>query len=256
MASVLCIAGKNTIAVEAMWRLSRELDVVCLPNPSDLGIDDWQPSLRKAAVKAGVPVITAAAAARAPELCFLSLEYSEIIRPAEFASGALFNVHFSLLPLYRGCNTSVWPILRGEAEHGVTLHAIDAGVDTGAVIDQRAFPVAEMTAFETYMTCQRLGLELALEWAPRLMRGEYRAVPQGEGTTFPRKALDYRWKEIDLAEPAVQVVRRVRAFTFPPYQWPTLRGREILAASLEKLAGAEELMAADRAVFLRFAEGT
>lgn len=254
MTSPLCIAGKNWIAVEAALRLSRDHEVVCLPNPSDTGEDGWQPSFRRAATTAGLPIISQEEAASSPELCFLSLEYSEIIRPALFATGRLFNLHFSLLPKYRGCNTSVWPILLGEVEHGVTLHLIDVGVDTGPIVDQRAFPLAGMTAFDAYMQCQRVGLELVLEWVPRLIAGEFTATPQGEGTSFSRRALDYALKEIDLTETAEQVLRRIRAFTFPPYQLPSLGGRDILEAGLEPFAGSTRVETTNAPVYLRFAD--
>ncbi len=58
MTGPLCIAGKNWIAVEAMSRLARDHDVVCLPNPGDVGEDGWQPSLRRAAAEIGVPIIS------------------------------------------------------------------------------------------------------------------------------------------------------------------------------------------------------
>ena len=98
-----------------------------------------------------------------PDLLFMSVEYDRIIKPALFASSRLYNVHFSLLPKYRGCNTAVWPILNGEAEHGVTLHEIDAGIDSGPIVAQRSFPIDGMTSRQSYGCCLDLGAKLALE---------------------------------------------------------------------------------------------
>lgn len=252
MATLICIAGKNMIAVEAMARLSLDHDVVCLPNPEDDGEDGWQPSLKRAALDHGVPLISQAEAAAKLDLCFLSLEYSRIIRPSAFASDRLFNIHFSLLPEYRGCNTSVWPILNGEDEHGVTLHIIDAGVDTGPIIDQRSFRLDGMTAFESYMTCQRIGLDLVMKWVPRLLSRDYEARPQGEGTSYPRESLDYGLRELDLSASREEVLRRIRAFTFPAYQFPTLQGREIEEWSASPFPGASIVQAADGPVYLKF----
>ncbi|WP_205481807.1 formyltransferase family protein [Sphingomonas arenae] len=251
MGCQLCVAGKNMIAVEALARLSADHDVVCLPNPEDQGVDGWQPSLRRAALQSGIPIVNEGEAAAKPELCFLSLEYSRIIRPDAFATDKLFNLHFSLLPKYRGCNTAVWPILHGEEEHGVTLHCIDAGVDTGPIIDQRAFPLGSMTAFGAYMECQRLGVELVLEWIPRLIGGDFQALAQGEGTSFARGSLDWALKEIDLSETREQVLRRLRAFTFPAYQLPTLRGKEITQWGTRPFHGATMVEAADGPLFLK-----
>ena len=240
------------IAVEALARLARDHDVICLPNPEDDGVDGWQPSLRRAALRMGVRIVSEEEAAADPEICFLSLEYSRIIRPSAFETDKLFNVHFSLLPKYRGCNTSVWPILGGEEEHGVTLHQIDAGVDTGPIIDQRAFPLGTMTAFESYMECQRAGLDLVTEWLPRLVTGDFEVRAQGEGTSFPRGSLDWTLRELDLSETRERVLRRIRAFTFPAYQLPTLEGRAITGWGEQPFAGATRVQTADEPLYLRF----
>jgi methionyl-tRNA formyltransferase len=250
----LCIAGKNLIAVEALTKLSPAYALLCLPNSSDDGEDDWQPSLRRAASNLSVPIVALADLYSMSDLCFLSLEYEAIIRPDRFATDKLFNIHFSLLPKYRGCNTAVWPILNGEHEHGATLHCIDHGVDTGPTIAQRSFPLDDMTAFEAYMACQHAGLDLAIDWVDRLVSGEFTATPQGDGTCYPRAALDYSLAEIDLSESAEQVMRRIRAFTFPVFQRPTYRAATIYGASFVARKGWLRLEAKDGPIFVNLAD--
>ena len=58
----------------------------------------------------------------------------EIIKTKNFKSNKLFNLHFSLLPSYKGMHTSAFPILNGEKYSGVTIHKIDNGIDTGDII--------------------------------------------------------------------------------------------------------------------------
>lgn len=53
------------------------------------------------------------------------------------------NVHSSLLPRYRGVHPVSWALVRGESVTGVTLHRIDAGVDTGPVVGQVEVPIGE-----------------------------------------------------------------------------------------------------------------
>jgi methionyl-tRNA formyltransferase len=253
----LCIAGKNQIAVNVLLAVAQRYDVVCLPNDSDAGEDTWQPSLRKMAAETGVPIVTLADVQGEEKLCLLSLEYDKLIKPDRFSSKKLFNIHFSLLPAYGGCNTSIWPILNGEEYHGVTLHEIDAGMDTGAIIDQRRFPIGNMSSHELYMACMMLGLKMSLEWLPSLMAGNYTATPQdpASGSTYYRRQLDYSAKEIDPSETTEEVLRRVRAFTFPAYQLPTLNGAEIKEARVsagEEAEGWTRVRTRDGALDIRF----
>ena len=230
----LCIAGKNKIAVDVMLAAPTVTDarIACVPLSQDRGVDGWQPSLLNAARNHGIDVIDVDEAMSDPDLCFLSLEYDQIIDPRKFASQSLFNLHFSLLPKYRGCHTAIWPILYGESDHGVTIHEIDAGVDTGAIVAQRGFEIGDLTARDLYMKCMALGTDLVLEWIPHMLSGNYEAIPQNphEGSSFRRRDLDFTLREIDFTQTSEISLRRIRAFTFVEYQLPVFRGREFLNA--------------------------
>ncbi|HXU87956.1 MAG TPA: formyltransferase family protein [Methylomirabilota bacterium] len=58
------------------------------------------------------------------------------------ATKLCLNVHGTLLPKYAGARTLNWVIEHGERESGVTVHVIDAGIDTGPIVLQRAFAVS------------------------------------------------------------------------------------------------------------------
>lgn len=229
--ATLCIAGKNRIAVDVLdMALARDRwDVAALPNRGDDGADGWQPSFRKAAKNRSVPVVDLEWAERQPGLCFLSVEFDRLIRPGRFAGSRLFNIHFSLLPKYRGCNTAIWPILNGEQEHGVTLHWIDAGMDSGPIVDRRCFAIDGMTAREVYFRCMAEGAGLIGAWLDRLVEGEVPAIPQNEAqaSSYPRSALDFGRTAIDHDTTVEQILRTVRAFHFPEYQLATFGGRGI-----------------------------
>lgn len=233
MTVTVCVSGKSQAAVDVLIGATKIADrIVCLPAAADSGQDDWQPSLRKAASARGIEIVSLDWLRDRTDLLLLSVEYDRIFRPESFASHRLYNVHFSLLPKYRGCNTAVWPILNGEHEHGVTLHEIDSGIDTGPIIASRAFPVESMTSRQLYGRCLDLGAALALKWLPKLINGDYRAVPQDHraASTYRRAMLDYALREIDLGETVERVMRRIRAFTFPEYQRPTFEGAMIVGA--------------------------
>ena len=53
----------------------------------------------------------------------------------------MFNFHFSLLPKFRGCHTNFYQIYFGEKKSGVTLHKIDNGIDTGAIISKIQYKI-------------------------------------------------------------------------------------------------------------------
>jgi methionyl-tRNA formyltransferase len=159
-----------------------------------------------------------------------SLEYDRILKVDRFASQRLFNIHFSALPRYRGVFTSIWPILNGETESGVTLHRIDPGVDTGDIIAQRRFPLSShLTARQLYDLYEDEAGVLFAEWFTRLLEEDPPGTAQDsdQASYYDRASLDLSSVEVDLNRSAEQVCRFVRAFTFPEYQLPTLNGRAI-----------------------------
>lgn len=167
-----------------------------------------------------------------PDLTFLSLEFDKLVAPARFATSRLFNIHFSLLPRLRGCNTSIWPILNRDTHHGVTLHWIDAGMDTGPIIDQRSFAIEGMTARQIYFRSMDEGRDLVLEWLGRLISGAPPARVQDESlaSSYRRADLDFGLAQIHPAMTVEQALTYIRAFTFPEYQLPTYEGHGIVAA--------------------------
>ncbi len=238
----LCIAGKNQVAVDILDRALAlpQLEITVLPVKDDSGVDGWQPSLRRAATLAGVEIVTLDWAMAQPDLTFLSLEYDRLIVPDRFRSMRLFNIHFSLLPKLRGCFTSIWPILLDEARHGVTLHWIDAGMDTGPIIDQRSFAIEGMTARQLYFRSMDEGRDLVLEWLERLVWDNPPAFVQDEtaASTYRRADLDFGLSAITADLTVDQALARIRAFTFPEYQLPTFAGYRIVAARQASIADA------------------
>ena len=125
---MLVIAGKNNIAVHGLELALRKFhhsDIAVVCNKNEHGVDGWQRSLRKCAQDNGVKEITLEQAYSCASVCFLSLEFDLLVSPERFATQNIFNIHFSLLPKYKGMFTSVWPILNADDESGVTLHYLD-----------------------------------------------------------------------------------------------------------------------------------
>jgi methionyl-tRNA formyltransferase len=240
--SLIALCGKNRIAVSALsytlhalsaWEL--DIPVVACPNRDDTGEDTWQPSLVRAAALAGIEAKSIPALEGEPGLLLLSLEFDRIIKTGRFASKRLYNVHFSRLPKYRGVYTSLWPILNGETEAGVTLHEIRDQVDAGPIIDQRVFPLRPYTtARQLYELYTDEALLLFRDNLSNLIQGNCRLTDQeaSEATYYSRTSLNFESLEIDLFKDAGQISRFVRGFYFPEYQVPKLRGRGVQACNV------------------------
>ena len=150
--STICF--ENEIAVYGLNLLLQKVDrekIFILCNAADTGIDTWQPSLLKAAQNKNLRIVSLEECYTVKNLIFLSLEFDRIISPKKFSNARLYNIHFSKLPSYKGMFTSALPLINGEKETGVTLHKIDAGIDTGDIIDGIKFQIKDSdTARDIY----------------------------------------------------------------------------------------------------------
>jgi len=236
---IICLAGKNQVAVDCLDHLLEigvpAAQLCVLANREDTGKNTWQPSLLFAAAQRGVRVASLESLYGEKGLWFFSAEYDRLIRPAAFASSRLYNIHFSLLPAFRGVCTSVWPILKHEEQTGVTFHEIDQGIDTGPLILQRSFGIErDWTARDLYFAYQANGIALFRDVMRALGGGTLRSVPQDEAkaSLFRRKDLDFGNIHIDLSGSASEIHDRLRAHTFWEYQLPRIDGREVWRSRL------------------------
>lgn len=165
-----------------------------------------------------------------PDL-IISINYRKII-PFEIFSlppmGA-YNVHDSLLPAYRGFAPSVWAMIRGETETGVTIHEIIEEVDAGDILAQCRFPIYEEdTIFNLLKRISENTVTLLKEVLPNIVNGTAIKTPQSENGGFflPRRGPknDY----IDWSETAKNIHNFIRAVNYPiSISKTTLNGVEI-----------------------------
>ena len=229
----ICIGGKNNIAVDVCDYVLEnypDIDLCVIPNKGDDGIDRSQRSLKKYAQEHEIPIVSLADVYPWEDLVFLSVEFDRIIKPAKFASKELFNIHFSLLPKYKGCHTAAMPILNGDEIGGVTFHLMEAGIDTGDIIDQEKVLISkDETCRSLYYKYLELGAKVVKRNLEAVINKTYKMYPQPvDGSTYyPRTDIDYSNLEIDYNRTAIQVERQFRAYSFRDFQLPHYEGQPI-----------------------------
>ncbi|MBA3242902.1 MAG: methionyl-tRNA formyltransferase [Acidobacteria bacterium] len=162
--------------------------------------------------------------------------YGRILPPAFLRAPRIgcVNVHFSLLPKYRGAAPVNWAVVRGEHETGVTTMLMDEGLDTGPTLLQRATPIAgRETAPELLARLSHSGAELLGETLARLEEIEPRAQPEEEATQAP--ILRREDGLIDWTRDASEVERRVRGFQPWPNAYTSRGGQRLILWRAEPL---------------------
>ncbi len=149
------------------------------------------------------------------------------------------NVHASLLPRWRGAAPIHRALLAGDAESGISIMQMDAGLDTGGVLAEARTPIAaDETAETLHDRLAGMGAALLVETLGKLAAGEATATPQPvEGVTYAEK-LDRSEARIDWTLPAADLERRVRALNPWPGVWFEHQGERIKVLKAAAAPGA------------------
>lgn len=145
--------------------------------------------------------------------------YGQILKPIllELPPHGCLNVHASLLPRWRGASPVQHAILHGDEQTGVTIMLMEAGMDTGPILSQKAIPIQpEETAGSLSDRLARLGADLLVQTIPPYLRGEITPQPQDETQATYAPMLKKADGELDFFQPAERLARKVRAF----HPWP------------------------------------
>jgi methionyl-tRNA formyltransferase len=133
--------------------------------------------------------------------------FGRLIRPHVLAELPMVNIHFSLLPRWRGAAPVERAILAGDDRTGVDLMVVEEGLDTGGIYDRVELPIGpDDTAGELRERLAQLGAGLLVS---NLARGLGEPVPQQGEPTYAHK-LDVADLAIDWSAPAEMVHRLVR----------------------------------------------
>jgi len=134
-----------------------------------------------------------------------------------------FNLHASLLPRWRGAAPLNRAIMAGDAEGGVMVMKMDAGLDTGDVaMAERIAITDEMTVADLHDRLARLGADLMVRAMAALERGTLRLTKQPEaGITYATK-IEKAEARIDWHKPASEVLRHIHGLSPFPGAWSEL----------------------------------
>ncbi|MBI5645573.1 MAG: methionyl-tRNA formyltransferase [Ignavibacteriae bacterium] len=153
-----------------------------------------------------------------------------ILPPSVYTLAPLgaFNLHASLLPLYRGAAPINWALMNGESETGVTTFFLQEKVDTGAILRQSRIPIGPDTnAGQLHDALAILGASEVVETVEMIARGDARALPQSDTLATPAPKIFRDTCRIDWARDAASVHNHVRGLSPYPAAWTTLNGETI-----------------------------
>jgi methionyl-tRNA formyltransferase len=196
---------------------------------------DLVPSpVKTAALELGVPVRTPERAREVTdEVAASGADVGVVVAFGQLLPEALFtavplgfvNVHFSLLPRWRGAAPVERAMLAGDDETGVCIMEIEKGLDTGAVYARASARIGDdETAGELRARLVELGTDLLLETLPDLAQ----IAPEeqvGEPTYADKLTVDEF--ALDWSRPAIELSRVIRAGNPRPGAWTTVDGKRL-----------------------------
>lgn len=206
-----------------------------------------RPSPVKAlAEEAGVPVLTPSGL-RDPDVQQQLRELAPDVAPVvaygnlvpraalEIPAHGWINVHFSMLPAWRGAAPAQRAVLAGQQETGLTVFRLEEGLDTGDVITARSETIGEHeTSGELLERLAVSGAELLLEAVDALEAGTATFTAQDHAAATHAAKLSTGEARIDWELPAEQVSAHIRGMSPDPGAWTTLDGGRM------KILGVEE----------------
>jgi len=199
------------------------------------GSDTMPSPVKAAAVELGVPVLTPRRSREVVDEVAASgaalgvvVAFGQLLPPAllDAVPGGFVNVHFSLLPRWRGAAPVERAILAGDTETGVCIMALEAGLDTGPVYARARIPIGDDdTAGDVTQALVEVGTRLLVSTLPVIPT--LVPAPQHGDPTYADKVAVEEF-ELDVASStAAELVRVVRAGNPRPGAWSTVRGARV-----------------------------
>jgi methionyl-tRNA formyltransferase len=233
--------GTPEFSVPVLEALARVHEVVCVysqpPRPAGRGKKDRPSPVQAKAEALGLPVrhpvslkdphAQADFAALGADVAVV-VAYGLILPQAvlDAPRHGCLNIHASLLPRWRGAAPIHRAIMAGDAETGICIMQMEAGLDTGPVLLREATPIgSEETTGALHDRLSAIGARLILQALDHL--GDIAAQPQPDtGVTYASK-IDKAEARIDWSRPAVEVDRLIRGLSPHPGAWCEVAGERV-----------------------------
>ena len=169
------------------------------------------------------------------------------------------NLHFSLLPAYRGAAPAQRALQNGELKTGVTVFQLDKGMDTGPIYSQATIDIkSSWRSVELLNELANIGAQSVSEALQLVKQGQAPTIQNGTASIAPK--ISKAEAKIDFTQSSEQVVNAIRAFTYEPGAWTTWKGEpfKITSAQVatERIFPAGTLAMIGTSVFVGTGDGT
>jgi methionyl-tRNA formyltransferase len=181
-----------------------------------------------------------------PEIV-ITIAYGRIIPldMLELPKSGWINVHFSLLPRWRGAAPVQWAIINGDKQTGITVFKLDKGMDTGPVYLEQVIPINDNeNSDELLRRLSLIGSDLAIKSLELISDGVDPKPQASTGITLAPKISKNDGK-IDWRQSSDQVVNRFRALSSNPGVWSLLGELRIKIDALVACSLVDQIKPAD-----------
>ncbi len=241
----ILFAGTPAVAIPTLNKLlSSEHEVVAVvtapPAPAGRGQKLLSTEVADAGRAAGLPVFEFAdinSTDSIQELVNLNADVAVVVAYGQLlkqevlsiSPNGWINLHFSLLPMWRGAAPVQHAILSGDEVTGATTFLLETGMDTGPIIGQLTTDINPTeTAGELLERLSVEGADLMLTTIDAIAKGEAGLVPQANVDVSYAPKISVSDAQIDWKHPALAISRKVRAFNPTPHAWTVLGDNKLL----------------------------
>ena len=224
------VAATPDVAIPTLdWLISSEHQVVLVitqpDKPAGRGRAIKQSVVGEWASSRGIPVVKPITSddliGSIEDLdCVVTIGYGVLLPQhiLDLPKHGFINLHFSLLPAYRGAAPAQWALQNGETSTGVSVFQLEKGMDTGPIYSQRAIAIdPKWRTVELLQALAQEGPAAVRDALTMISDGQSPSVQQGEASLAPKITKQDAF--LRFSSQAKTIVNSIRAFTYEPGAW-------------------------------------